>query len=200
MGMDMELGMFTKKTKIASTHQRVRFLRLGAVLLLPFLLGAGAEQRESEKDTTAILQAGYIYNISKLVQWKDPAMQEGNFIIGVVGSANLYQELIRKYANRMIGRQPIEVRKLGRTTDPERCHILFVSRAEATLIPQVRKKAQEQGILLITEYPDALEDGAIVNFVKVENTLRYELSVANARKQRIEVAQTLKNLAYRTEE
>jgi hypothetical protein len=42
-------------------------------------------QREAEKDTTAILQASYLYNIAKLIEWKDESLHTGNFIIGLIG-------------------------------------------------------------------------------------------------------------------
>lgn len=171
------------------------------VLLLPVLLCAAVPpQRDAEKDTTAILQANYLYNIAKLVEWKDPAMRNGNFIIGVIGSANLYQELIKQYSTRTIGKQPIEVRKLPRTTEMERCHILFVGRSDLALLPEIYKNLAKSPTLVVTEYDGALEDGAVVNFLKVNNLLKYELSLANANKHGVVVGLTLRNLAHRVEE
>lgn len=171
-----------------------------ALLLLPFLLSAAVPQRDAEKDTTAILQANYLYNIAKLVEWKDPAMRQGNFIIGVIGGSNLYQELIKQYSARTIGKQPIEVRKLPRTAEVERCHILFVGKGELALLPEIYKRLQDKPTMVITEYQGALDDGAVVNFVKVESLLKYELSMANAKKHGLVVGLTLKNLAHRVEE
>lgn len=164
------------------------------VLLVPLLLFA-TDPREADKDTTAIVQASYIYNIAKLVEWKDPALKNGPFIIGVLGSANLYQELIKKYATRSIGKQPIEVRKLPRSAEVDQCHILFVGQSELVLMPAIYKQLEKRSTLLVTEYPDALEDGAVVNFVRVDNTLKYEISLVNARKHKLDVGLTLKQLA-----
>ncbi len=169
-------------------------------VLLPLLCSAAPVQRDADKDTTAILQANYLYNIAKLVEWKDPAMRNGNFIIGVLGGSNLYQELIKQYSTRTIGKQPIEVRKLPRTADVERCHMLFVGRTELALVPEIFKRLKDQPTLVVTEYDGGMEDGAVVNFVKVDNLLKYELSMANARKHGLVVGLTLKNLAHRVEE
>ena len=169
-------------------------------VLLPLLCAAAPVQRDADKDTTAILQANYLYNIAKLVEWKDPAMRNGNFIIGVLGGSNLYQELIKQYSTRTIGKQPIEVRKLPRTADVERCHMLFVGRTELALVPEIFKRLKDQPTLVVTEYDGGMEDGAVVNFVKVDNLLKYELSMANARKHGLVVGLTLKNLAHRVEE
>jgi len=161
---------------------------------------ATTDPREAEKDTTAIVQASYIYNIAKLVEWKEPNAKNGPFIISILGSSNLYQELVKKYAEKSIGKQPIEVRKLPRNADIDQCHILFVSQSELALLPAIYKNLDKKGTLLITEYPDALEDGSVVNFVRVANTVKYELSVVNARKHKLEVGSTLVQLAYKAEE
>ncbi len=178
----------------------MRSLRI--LLLTPFLLFAAVPQqpREAEKDTTAILQANYLYNIAKLVEWKDQGMRTGNFVIGIIGGENLYQELIKQYSTRTIGKQPIEIRKLPRSADVERCHILFVGRGDLALLPEIYKRMKSQPTMVITEYAGALEDGAVINFVKVDNLLKYEMSMGNAQKHGLVMGLTLKNLAYRVEE
>ncbi|MBV6404098.1 MAG: hypothetical protein GFGODING_00846 [Flavobacteriales bacterium] len=177
-----------------------RMWRVLALALAWPALAAAPPQVDTEKDTSAIVQASYIYNIAKLVEWKDPAMSSGTFVIGVIGGSNLYQELIKKYSTKAIGKQPIEVRKLPRSTDVARCHILFVGRSDLALMPEIYRNLAGKPTLIVTEYADALEDGAVANFVKVANTLKYELSVANARKHKLEVALTLKQLAHRVVE
>ena len=82
----------------------------------------------------------------------------------------------------------------------EQCHILFVGQSDLNLLPEIYKKLNGRPVMIVTEYPDALEDGSVVNFVKVDNTLKYELSVSNAHKHKLEVGGTLKQLAYRVEE
>lgn len=170
------------------------WIRVIALLMFPFLVRA-VDPREPEKDTTAMLQASYIYNIAKLVEWNDPEAKNGHFVIGVLGSTNLYQELLKKYSTRSIGKQPLEVLKLPRSADVPQCHILFVSANEITLMAGIFKTIEKRNTLLITEYPGGLEDGAVVNFVRSQNTLKYELSLANARKHRQEVGLTLKQMA-----
>jgi hypothetical protein len=187
----------TKSMRRASLSTSLQRLLMLALLLV---CGAAQQPRDAEKDTTSILQANYLYNIAKLVEWKDESMRQGNFIIGVLGGANLYQELIKQYSTRTIGKQPIEVRKLPRSSDVERCHILFVGKSELALLPEIYKRNQEKPTMIITEYAGALEAGAIANFVKVDNLLKYELSIANARQHGLVVGLTLKNLAHRVQE
>lgn len=169
-------------------------------LIAPVLLCSLDLQRDPEKDTSATVQANYIYNIAKLVEWKDASQRSGNFVIGIVGGANLYQELIKKYATKTIGDQPIEIRKLPRTADVGACHMLYVGRTDLALMPGIYKNLAGKGTLIITEYQDALEDGAVVNFISVENIWRYEISISNARDHGLQVGSILKQLAHRVEE
>lgn len=173
-----------------------------AALVMPLLFCSLAPQaqRDAEKDTTAMVQANFIYNIAKMVEWKDPSMLKGNFVIGVMGGSNLYQELIKKYATKAIGKQPIEVRKLPRSADVPGCQILFIGRTELAMVPEVIRRLEGRNTLIITEYPDALEDGAVVNFVPADQQVEYELSMINARKHGLQVGAMLKNLAYRVVE
>lgn len=194
----MILGI--RGAKGSPAPRRTTWSRAVLLFLASVVLTASAPQRELEKDTSAILQASYIYNIAKLVEWKDPAMSSGTFIIGVIGGANLYQEMIKKYSTKSIGTQPIEVRKLPRSSTVDRCHILFVGQSDIALMPEIYRNLVGKSTLIITEYPDALEDGSVANFVRTDNTLKYEMSVVNARKHKLEVALTLKQLALRVEE
>lgn len=166
---------------------------------LPFLAGAD-QQRQADKDTIAIIQASYIYNIAKLVEWHDPGARSGPFIIGILGSDNLYQELVKKYSMRSIGKQPIEVRKLPISADVDRCHILFLPKSERALLPALLRREQTRSTLIISDYPQALSEGAVINFVSANNTLKYEISLVNAKKHDLDIGLTLKQLADRVVE
>lgn len=168
---------------------------IGVVLLVAAVLSMGADQREPDKDTTAIIEASYIYNIAKLVEWRDPVMRQGPFIIGVMGSDNLYRELVNKYATRSIGKQPIEVRKLPDLPEVDRCHILFVPGPNRELLPAILRQQNARSTLIVSDFPDALAQGAVVNFIPARNTLKYEINLSNAAKHRIEVGLTLRQLA-----
>ncbi len=194
------MAMWDATGKGSPRTMPTRVWRALMLLLMGPVLAAAPPQLDVEKDTTAIVQASYIYNIAKLVEWKDPGMSSGTFVIGVIGGANLYQELIKKYSTKAIGKQPIEVRKLPRSPNIDRCHILFVGQSDLALMPEIYRNLANKPTLIVTEYADALEDGAVANFVKVASTLKYELSVTNARKHKLEVALTLKQLAHRVVE
>ena len=169
-------------------------------LLIPLLLcSTTLQQRNSDQDTVAVIQASYLYNIAKLVEWEDEKYSQGNFVIGILSGSNVYQELVKKYQSKSIGNQPIEIQKLLQPGDAERCNILFVGRDNLQHLGEVYKMMEGTGTLVVTEYTDALEDGSVINFTVVNNTLGYELSLSNAGGHGLKVGSTLKQMAERVE-
>jgi hypothetical protein len=105
-------------------------------------------------------------------------MRSGNFVIGVIGSANLYQELIKAVFHAHHRKAAHRGPQVARSADVERCHILFVGRTDLSLLPEIYNRMIWQApTLVVTEYAGALEDGAVVNFVRVDNLLKYEMSL-----------------------
>ncbi len=168
-------------------------------MLVPLLLCSTALQRDSSTDTVAVIQASYLYNIAKLVEWEDSKYSKGNFVIGILSGSNVYQELVKKYQSKSIGNQPIEIQKLLQPSDAERCNILFVGRDNLQHVAEVYEIMEGTGTLVVTEYTDALEDGSVINFMVVNNTLGYELSLENAQGHGLKVGSTLKQMAERVE-
>lgn len=77
----------------------------------------------------------------------------------------------------------------------DRCHILFVPASARGLLAPILRQENARSTLVITDFPDALASGAVVNFITAKSTLKYEISLVNANRHRIEVGLTLKQLA-----
>lgn len=177
-----------------------KFLFTGVILsLLAFaFIGDNDGPRFDEKDTSAIIKSSYIYNFAKLIDWPDDK-KRGNFIIGVMGGSSMYQQLVTKYNGKTIGSQPIEIRKISSTQNFSVCHVLFVDHDHNSVLDEVVPKINNESTLLITHKKGGLSIGAAINFVVVEDNLKFELSVSNAEKQGLFVGSTLKSLALHVE-
>lgn len=150
--------------------------------------------RFDEKDTSAIIKASYIYNFAKLIDWPEQD-KKGNFVIGVMGGSSMYQQLVTKYNGKKIGSQHIEIRKINNSHNFSVCHVLFVDNDHNDLLGDVIPRINGHNTLLITHREGALNMGAAINFVVVEDNLKFELSVPNAESQNLFVGSTLKSLA-----
>jgi hypothetical protein len=175
-----------------------RLLFLSAILCVSF--GAKAQQVPAfeGKDTGALIKASYLYNFSKLVDW--PAeYKQGNFVISVMGGSNVHEELVKKYNNKQIGSQQIEIRKVSRTLNVSQCHVLFVGGEHIDFLPEITRALANSATLIVSDHKDALSKGAALNFVIVDANLKFELDAANATKRNLFIGSTLKSLALRVQ-
>lgn len=150
------------------------------------------------KDTAAMIKASYLYHFSKNVDWP-PELKKGNFVISIMGGSTLHQELVKKYNNKQIGSQQIEIRKLSRTLNISQCHLLFVGAEYDDFLPEIAETLKNSATLIVAESKSSLEQGAAVNFVVQDSNLFFELDVENATKRNLFVGSTLKSLAVRVQ-
>jgi len=148
-----------------------------------------------EKDTGSMIKASYIYNFGKLVSWPE-SQSKGNFTIGILGDPSLYQQLITKYSGKKYGSQAIEIVQMVNAEKLGKPQILFVSRKNNEQLEAISKELAKSSTLLISEFEKGLEKGATLNFVVVDNQVKFEISEPNAAAHKLTVGSTLKSLAH----
>lgn len=150
------------------------------------------------KDTAAMVKASYLYNFSKFIDWPTE-YKSGNFVISVMGGGNLHQELVKKYNNKQIGSQQIEIRKLSKTLNISPCHVLFIGAEHVDMLSDISKALNGQPILIVAEQDGSLEKGAILNFVVIDSQYRFEVDLKNAEDRELFIGSTIKSLALRVQ-
>lgn len=146
-------------------------------------------------DTRSVVKALYIYTFATLVEW--PAEKRtGNFIIGVYGDQTaVFDELKKKYSDRYIGSQKIEIRNYTDEKAVYESHILYVTKRNSQNLPSLVSISQKNNVLLVTEQSGGLSSGAVVNFIIQDNQQKYEINKTNAKKNKLVIAKKLSNLA-----
>lgn len=151
-----------------------------------------------DTDTTSIVKAAYIYNFAKLIDWPS-SNKKGNFIIGVYGQTNVYQELIKKYSAKRIGTQDIEIKKLSETPDVGDVHVLFIAEDNTKDLEAILNFIEFEPVLVITEANKTLNRGSVINFLIIDNSLKFELNISEAQNRQLIIGSRLKDLAFKTE-
>ena len=162
------------------------------------LLGVSAYAQPSTdfKATNARLKALYIYNFAKKVDW--PAeYKTGNFVIGVVGSDDVYDKLVQLYSSKSIASQPIEIKRFESATAIDRCHLLYVPEKQHGAIAEIVKNVGKNSSLIVTEKDGGIEDGAVINFIIKDSKLKYELNNKTAASRKLLIGTDLQHLAFR---
>lgn len=166
------------------------------VLLVASLLLVSSLHHIKAQTQISRAQAMFIYNFSRLIEW--PAnYKNGPFVIGVLGSSDL-QEQLQLYTNgKRVGSQPITVKTYNSPGEISTCHILFVPFNDTKLLPNIVSNVQGKSTLIITEKNGAIEEGSAINFVVVGDKLKFELNTGNAVKYNIKISSKLNEMAYK---
>jgi hypothetical protein len=139
-------------------------------------------------------QAVFIYNFTRLIEW--PAeYKTGVFTIGILGTSELYDEM-KNYTNgKMVGSQTINTVKYNAIEFIGKCHILFVPFNKTKDLEAIKNKIGNNSTLIISEKKGALDNGAMINFVIIEDRLKFELKMSNATKIGLKIHSNLENMA-----
>lgn len=151
--------------------------------------------RAGAQSSVAQAQAVFIYNFTRLIEWPSD-YKTGDFIIGVYNANDLYSE-IKSFTNgKSVGSQPISVVKFTGAQAITKCHILFVPFGKTKELSAILGALGGSKTLIITEKKGSLEEGATINFVIVDDKLKFELKSGNASKLGLKINSNLENMAY----
>ena len=139
-------------------------------------------------------QAMFIFNFSRLIEW--PATYKtGPFIIGILGTSTVADELELYTKGKKVGAQDIQVIRYKTVQEINACHILFVPFSRSKQLTELAATLQGKSTLVITEKNGALNEGSAINFIVLEDKLKFELKAENASKRGIKVSSKLEEMA-----
>lgn len=138
-------------------------------------------------------KAVFLYNFTKHFDWPDK-MKSGNFIIQVVGTnTSLNQELTKMAASKQVGNQKLEIKNSNNFDNQP--HIVFILNDASDILKEVATKYKGKGSLIVTEKNGLAKAGAAINFVAIDNKLKFEYSKNNAVKEGLKTGDGLNSLA-----
>ncbi|GAB4109237.1 MAG: hypothetical protein OHK0057_30510 [Thermoflexibacter sp.] len=165
---------------------RIIALIIGAILLISSFLKA--------QDVNYKLHAGLLYHFTKHIEWPS-AKRNGDFVIGVLGNATLYAAVEEMAKNRTVGNQKISVVNVKSAGDADKCHIIYVQRFQNSQFNAIYPKAKSAHVLLITEVEEGGKRGAGINFITIEEKLKFELNKAAIEESGLKVSSELVKLS-----
>jgi hypothetical protein len=103
----------------------------------------------------------------------------------------LVEELAQVVAGRSANGRPVLVRKL-RPGDPVAgLQALFIGRAGGARIADIIAAANANGVLTVTESEDAFALGSMINFVVVQDKVRFDIALHQAESANLKISSRL---------
>lgn len=143
---------------------------------------SGFKPMDGSTDVNSKFKAIYLYSFAtKYVEW--PAKyKEGDFIFGILGESGLTPELEKVVSAKKVGLQTAIVKTFDSPEKLDFCHILYVSPENSDKMGKVLAKLKGKNTLIITERSGLAKEGAAINFVVIDNKVKFELNESNVAK------------------
>ncbi len=139
--------------------------------------GPRPAQADAQADEYRV-KAAFLYKFGSYIEWPDKsfARSDSPVAIGVIGADALAEELAQIVAGRSVNGRPVQVRRL-RPGDPVAgLHVLFIGRSDNGRLAEILAAARGRALLTVTESEEGLELGSMINFVVVEDKVRFDVA------------------------
>jgi hypothetical protein len=145
------------------------------------------------------IKAAFLYRFLHFVEWPPHAFEqpESPLVIGVLGADALAEDLTRLVAGRTVLGRPVVARRIRPAESVAGLQMLFVGRAESARLSTLSGWTKDQSLLIVSESDDAFAHGSAINFVVVENKVRFDVALGAAEQARLKISSRLLALARR---
>jgi len=141
----------------------------------------------------------FLYNFTKFFDW--PAeIKTGDFVINVLGHESVAKELMLITNQKKVGTQNIVIKAISNVAEAGKCQIMFVGFWHSRYLTQIIEKMGSDPCLIITEKEGLLKEGSAINFLIMNNTIKFELKKGNALSRGLKVDPRIAELAVRVED
>lgn len=145
----------------------------------------------------AKVKSAYLISFLQFIQWPQPLGEQVE--IGFLGESE-----VEDYLNQTKSQAETKAKKKLNITHynaPEsvgNVHILYVTSVKSLKAnPDFLNKLKEKGILVVTSKNTKMPEGAGINFVEVNNKLRFEMNHELLKESKLKVSAQLLKLQYK---
>jgi hypothetical protein len=158
----------------------IRLARCWAALLLGVGLLCLSTGAAAQPPLEYQLQAAYVSKFLRFVEWPAGTVEGGVFAVGVVGKADFW-EAMRALDGQQFGDSRVAARRIDDPEQLSEVHVLVVDPTRSSqLAGRYLRAAQGRPILTVGRADDFASSGGIIQFVLVEETLRFDINTEAA--------------------
>lgn len=145
-------------------------------------------------DGPSKIKASFIYNFTRYFEW--PESKETTFNITILGdNPGLAAKLTDMSSTKTVGAKKIVVHTINALAEATKPEILFILPDKSNALAEAVSKFKGKGTLIVTEKQGLAKVGAAINFVILENNIKFELNKTSAGKAGLKVSSKIEPLA-----
>ena len=156
---------------------------------------------QTSKPTEYDVEAAYLCQIPKFVQWPGPASPTGKtFPICVIGQNPFGHALEDDAQGEQIQGLPLEVKTIASAREAGECRILFMGGSSTTdEIAGVLAAVRGAPVLTVSDMADFTSRGGVIQFVLIGSRVRFRINLGNAQRAGIKLSSQLLRVAVSIE-
>jgi hypothetical protein len=147
------------------------------------------------------VKAAYLVKFGSYVEWPPLVFEQRDspFVIGVLASDAVAEEVEHAAAAATVDGRPVQVRRLDRVDagTAASTHLLFIDRSRNGQLADTLALVRGRPLLTVLESEQALALGGMINFVIVENKVRFDIALAPAEASQLRISARLLSVARR---
>lgn len=149
-----------------------------------------AQVKASEQD----LKAAIIINMSLFIEWPQQSSLPGDRLNVCFLGSSLVAEALGNAEGRRVGNRTVRVSKV-RTDGLRDCHVVYVSPADSTQLPDIVAALQSVPVLIVGDSPNFLSRGTMLNLELSAGHIVFDVDLRSAQKSRLQFSSKALRLA-----
>jgi hypothetical protein len=166
-------------------------------VLFALMLSSSMQRSWAGEDAEYRIKAAFLCKFGNYVAWPEtaPALVDANFVIGVMGNSPVVEAVVAAAHGQAVNGRPILVRRLERGDAMQGLNLLFVARSHSARLAEALAALKDQPVLVVTEQDGAAPGGSMVNFVVVEDKVKFDVTPAVAERSHLRISARLLGVA-----
>lgn len=162
---------------------------LGLVMILP-------SQTLGQEVSEYTVKAALLYNFAKFVEWPTETFKSNDdpIVFGILGK-DPFGEAANLLKDKTVKSRKIELKRFTRSQDFAACHVLFISSSEKEHVGTILAALENRSVLTVGEIDKFMQAGGIINFIVVNDKIRFEINATAAKHADIKISSQLLKLA-----
>jgi hypothetical protein len=168
--------------------------RITGCLLAVLLFSVSSSVLATEVQSTEYrVKRAFLHNFSRFVTWPETALQyHTEFSLCVIG-ADPFGTQLDKLTGKVVHNKPLVVKHLNSLALPDNCHLVFVGKDAD--VAEILLLLGEKPVLTVSETAEFIEQGGMIQFVLVDNKVRFKINVSAATNAGLNISSKLLPLA-----
>jgi hypothetical protein len=180
---------------------RLKWAVLHQLLLLLWLIGWPAMAVSNDMaavPTEDRIKAAFLYKFAGYVEWPEGSFEDAQapIVIGVLGAEPIADALETLTAGRTIANRSMSIRRISAGESINGLHILFIGNGQRSHLRELAPQLQAHSVLVVTESEDALAHGGIINFLILNQRVKFDVSLESAEKSKLRLSSRLLAVAH----